>query len=730
MSSLVRSQPQPQIQSTPAPPPSAPRWSVALDLPRETRRSFFTPRNRQRDEAGSGYDLSPGALKVKLVDGLVLGTGVRMSTTSVWFEPEREGLCPYGQTVEVMLESPDASFGPFHAKMSIETVDDDVRAVAKLQDVKLDEGQLLVAFLLDAARRGMARPAQAHAPVQTEIKDPVRLRVIMQGLHDRSAQTRVATPGANARAFLVNMDEETGDMLWSVVGIVPLDQAPFEVDVDGYNSVFRLRFDRAERRANGIITGMPSHAMCLRYRQFRRVEGVNDAVAKFVHPLWHELPKFERPLVDVSFAGIAFGADPVKDALYVGLRIDLIEIVCGDGRSIKLSGTVRSLATVNGVVTCGVSVTPREEHAFHWTSFVMNRLNQTTSHGEEYADQLWELYKDSGYFNLSGKDPKEFESIAARFRFVMDKTKDRPWLSFHCVWPSGDRIESSLSAMKAYGGTWMLHQLAKRKVVQGSSRRILRDTYLRAFEHVHADSKANWILCYHEAHIRWTHKAHVSFARQFEATGLAMAHPFRLMEAYCRARPEPRPSSPFSIRRAGPEECDFLLEVLEAKLPRVYREGADLVPERLDIAEAKKNWGGIGLERDREIWVARHRGMPVAAAILEVGETGTNLFRLLDSLRLVALVPHGENAFLELIEKARSWFLAKGKESFVYIREDQDAPYVAEANFRDLGEGVAWGLHIDLVPDFLELICELLSERESTESAPPVSVIPGLPPPH
>lgn len=715
------------VRPLPPAPPSAPQWSIALDLPRETRRSYFAPRGQSRDEAGSGYELSPGVLKLRLPDGTLLGVAVRMSTTSVWFEPEREGLCPYGQIVEVTLESPDAHFGPFSAKMGIEAVDDDVRAVAKLRDVKLDEGQLLVAFLIDAAKRGLARPARATAPVQTEITDAVRLRVIVQGIHERSAQARVLVSGTNALAFLVNMDATPGELLWSVVGLVPLDQGPFEVEVDGYNSVFRLRFDDARRTPQGIVTGMPARAVCLRYRQFRRVQGGADAIARFDHPLWPQLPRFERALVDVSFAGIAFSADPVKDALYVGLRIDLIEILHEDGRTIQLRGTVRSLATVSGVLTCGVSVVPWEDSAFHWTSFVMNRLNQTTAHGEEYAEQLWDLYTDSGYFNLSGKDPHEFDSLAKSFRYVMDKTKDNPWLSFHCVWPSPGRIESSLSATKAYAGTWMLHQLAKRKVVQGSSRRILRDTYLRAFEHVHADSKATWILCYHEAHIRWTHKAHVSFARQFEATGLTIARPFRLMEARCQARLEPKQAGAFSVKRASLDECDLLLDVLEATFPRVYREGADLVPERLDLAEAKRIWGAAGLERDREIWVARDRGVPVAAAILEVGETGTNLFRLLDSLRLISLQPGGEAGFLDLIDKARSWFLTRGKESFVYIQEQGDSQHVERANFRDLGEGIAWGLHIDLVPDFLELICELLGEREAPVSSPPVSVIPGLP---
>lgn len=716
------------VRPLPPAPPSAPQWSIALDLPRETRRSYFAPRGHSRDEAGSGYEMSPGVLKLRLPDGTLLGMAVRMSTTNVWFEPEREGLCPYGQTVDVTLESADAHFGPFAAKMGIEALDDDVRAVAKLRDVKLDEGQLLVAFLIDAAKRGLAKPARATAPVQTEITDAVRLRVIVQGIHERSAQARVLVSGTNALAFLVNMDETPGELLWSVVGLVPLDQGPFEVEVDGYNSVFRLRFDDARRTPRGIVTGMPARAVCLRYRQFRRVQGGADALARFEHPLWPELPRFERALVDVSFAGIAFNADPVKDALYVGLRIDLIEIFCGDGRTIQLRGTVRSLATTNGIVTCGVSVTPWEENVFAWTSFVMNRLNQTTSHGEEYAEQLWDLYTESGYFNLSGKDPHDFDSLSKSFRLVMDKTKSNPNLSFHSVWLSENRIEASFSAIKSYSRTWTLHQLAKRKVVARSSRQILRDIHLRIFEHIHADSRADWILSYVEAHVRWTQRAPMPFTRQFVGTGLVIARSFRLLEAPARARSDAAPLSVHTINKARPDECRLLADVLSQNMPPVYQEAADLVEERLDLAECKRFWQASGLERDREIWVARYRGTPVAAAILEVGETGTNLFRLLDSLRLVALQPKGEAAFVELIEKARSWFLARQKESFVYICEHEDTQHLELAKLRDLGEGIIWALRAELIPDYLELVCDLLSERDAPQSSPPFSVIPGFRP--
>src|SRR5262249_46785665 len=154
-----------------------------------------------------------------------------------------------------------------------------------------------------------------------------------------------------------------------------------------------------------------------------------------------------------------------------------------------------------------------------------------------------------------------------------------------------------------------------------------------------ADAGCQWVLAYGEAHVKWMQRSHYAFAEHFETTGTAIARPFRLMEADSRYRSEMTPLPLFRIAAAAPDERQLILESLRRTLAQPYLEACDLVPERFDLTTVKRTWKEVGMERDREVWVARNGSRPVAAAILEVGETGTNLFRLLDSLRLIELEP-------------------------------------------------------------------------------------------
>lgn len=698
------------------PPSSGIDPSLTLDLPRESRRSFILRRDGSKDEAGAGYEFASGVLHLQLDGQGRIGTALRMNATSIWFEPESKKNVPYGEVVGVKLETSEGTFGPFQAKIGIDALNDDVHAVARLEQVTHADGQKLVAFMLAAAERNLANPVRPLAAVQTDITDPVRVRVVLQALAHRQATAVFTCGNTEAHASLTSFDEARGELFWSLLDLAEALKfdGPITAEVAGYNCVYHMQFASATPLAMGVITAIPERVDYNRYRRYRRAPVADSTVVRFEHPLWPEIPPFDRPLLDVSFGGIAFTADPLEDALYVGLRVDFIEIVSHKTDTILLRGTVRSLVRgPDGATTCGMSVEPRSpEFAESWTSFVMQALNQTTAPGDDHVEQLWELYTDSGYFNLSGKDPKEFDALERSFRSVVERTRTQPWVSYNSVWPCGKSIEASISTVKLYRNTWMLHQLAKRKATRGDprARNILRDIYLRVIEYMQADAGCKWVLAYGEAHVRWMQRSHYAFAEHFEPTGTAISRSFRLMEARCRDRAEVTPIAMYRIAAAAPDERQIILDVLRSTLPQPYLEACDLVSERFDLAAVKRTWSDIGLERDREVWVARHRtNGPVAAAIIEVGETGTNLFRLLDSVRLVELQPGGASAFLGLIEKAKAWFLARGKDSFVYIYEHTDEHHIMAARLRDLGEGRVWIIPSELLPDFSELVCELTS---------------------
>lgn len=713
------------------PPASVRGQSLTLDLPRESRRSFILRRDGSRDEAGAGYELTPGELDVELEGQGRIGAALRMNATTIWFEPAPRTHVPYGQSGRVTLRTAEGTFGPFDTMIGIEALSDDVHAVARLRDVPLPQGRELVSFMLRSAERGRATPIRPRAAVQTDITDPARIRAVLHALAHRMATAVIQWGGEAIAASLTQFDEARGTLYWSLT-TPPLGRS-FEgevsIEVAGYNCVYQMHVPRVTRAGDGLVASLPDRIDYNRYRRYRRAPISDTTVVRFEHPLWREIPPFDRTLLDVSFGGIAFVADPVKDALYVGLRVEVIEIASTTADPILLRGTVRSLVGLpDGTTTCGMSVEPRSpECAEEWATFVMQALNRTTAPIGDRVEQLWDLYTDSGYFNLSGKDPHEFDSLALSFRQVVERTRSVPWLSYQAVWPSGHRIDAAASIVKVYQGTWMFHQLAKRRGGDGekAGRHILRDTYLRAFEYIQSDANCNWVLVYGEAHVRWMQRSHYAFAEHFESTGAAIARPFNLMEANCRLRAEATPLNDYRVGAAAPDERQLIVDVLGRTLPQPYIEACDLVGQRFDISVTKRVWSEIGLEREREVWVARHRNEPVAAAIMEAGQTGTNLFRLLDSVRLIELAPRGEDAFLPLLEKAKAWFLARGKSSFVYLREHPNTHHVEVSHLRDLGEGRVWVIRADLIPDFLELVCELTSQTSQPQPGRSESAVPG-----
>jgi hypothetical protein len=101
----------------------------------------------------------------------------------------------------------------------------------------------------------------------------------------------------------------------------------------------------------------------------------------------------------------------------------------------------------------------------------------------------------------------------------------------------------------------------------------------------------------------------------------------------------------------------------------------------------------------------------VAVALLETGELGTNLFRLLDGVRIFPLAPGGQAAFGALLDGARAWYAARRRPLFVYYREYEEAR--VDSRLGDLGSGHIWIIAARLLPEFLEFVYQLTAPKRS-----------------
>jgi hypothetical protein len=384
------------------------------------------------------------------------------------------------------------------------------------------------------------------------------------------------------------------------------------------------------------------------------------------------------------------------------------------GESIYLSGEVRhvSSAQSDGQRVFGLEVRPMtERNAVEWMRLVSQSLCPSTRTSEELLEPLWDLYVSLGYVDLAGRSSAHFAELRRSFIDLGWRAARLPRLFCQTVWPSERGVEASLSSLKPYRYSWMLHQFGQRPGQPDTALQvpgqILRDTYLRTLEHSQSDPEFRWMFCYVESTMPWMYRTHLRFAERTQEGGQSLVMPLRMMDVECGELSEQPHPVDLDIGPASIGEKYLLASQISRTRSACYVEALDFTRDRLELWGVSRAWQGAGLERDRRIFVARRQGMPLAALVLELGHPGTSLFRLLDTARLFPLSPEARSAYVALLDEARRWFTLRGRSSFVYLCEDEGV-YAKAARLHDdpSAQPCLWIIPATLVPEFLEHIHE------------------------
>jgi hypothetical protein len=649
---------------------------------------------------------------------------IRLSLAAVWFINEGEAEHTLNEPVRVRLFAMGSEIGPLLSQVvAVHAADGDEPPLVGLQliGVSLPIGRQILNLVNALIARGAAEPARSLVMSREHIDAPDRIKALVSMLVHTGGAGVLKGADVPVQAVRVETEPE-GRITWQ--SPKEWGEPPYSIEMVGYNSIHCLSVPTATRGADDLITTpLPAYVERVRRRWFRRVQVTGEVTVQFRHPLWPELSVPPRKVRDISYAGLSFEADRDEDLVFPGLEIAEMVVDVGDELVIRLRGQVRFVAAPKEkgeMVLCGMSITPRSvSDEPRWMQLVSRELHGTLKSGIGAPEPVWHLLEQSGYFQLSGKSPTHFDALKMPFMEVGTRGNASPRISYQVAWPSSRGVEASISLLKAYHGTWMVHQLAKRPgrapgVVD--SRQILRDVYLRALEHPQFDPDFHWMIAYVDATVAWSRTCHLDFAVRHESTGLSLCRPFRLMEG---SVPEwsDGPLYDFEIEKATPEEEDMLLAYVRSIRPETFTEAIDFTPDLLQLNMVTRMWGEIGFDRERAFLVARRKWQPLAMAVVESGETGTNLFRLLDNVRLFSLGEGGKAAFPALLSAARSWYLAKGKTSFIYLHEHEDDDAIRNVRLRTLGEGAFWVIHALLLPDFVEHVYELTAPRKRSDAS-------------
>ncbi|HZI15337.1 MAG TPA: hypothetical protein VE153_33505 [Myxococcus sp.] len=665
---------------------------------------------------GTGADAIACALGSP--EGLI-GEVTRLSPTVVWVRPSGPMETWESRTPPVYLTGFGLTLGPLRGAF-IRTNTELAHSPVGLQlvGVSLEQGRQILSLLREALRRGLAEPGAPSLPVQDLIEHGERIRSILGAICASSNEGMLRREGRPVRLVLERLHPASAQLEWRAEA--PVDDwgdAPFELDVIGYNSAYRMRLESGTAVGDRLFTPLPERLFRIRHRWHRRAPAPAGASVRFHHPLWRELGELDREVADLSFSGLAIRCRP-EDLVFPGLLPPRLEMHTGNGQVIPLRGEIRHVSgpREDGTVLCGLSALPYSSDEARWVRFVSQTLSPATRTGEDLEDGLWELFTRSGFFSLAGKSAEEFEALRRDFRQMTKRAAEVPQLFCQAVRPSERGIEATMSFMKPYRHAWMGHQVAKRPGKPPASvqepGRIMRDLYLRAFEHPQSDPDFRWVVAYVEASNPWIAKAHVRYAeRQMDAApGLAFTRKVRMMDVLTQELTG-LCHEDVRVGPATPDELELLADTVAFTRPGCYVDALDFTRERLDLRAMQARWRQFGLEREREVLVARRDGEPVAAAVLELGQQGTNLYSLLDMARLFPFHADGPSTYAALMDAARRWYGARRRTSFHYLCEDEGGAYVREAGLHEGPEPHLWILSSKLVPDFLEHISELTIGR-------------------
>lgn len=437
-----------------------------------------------------------------------------------------------------------------------------------------------------------------------------------------------------------------------------------------------------------------------------------SARVRFRYQLERASGQRDAPVLDVSSGGLCFFVESAAEVPAVGHTLAACTITWKRGPSLSVRGHVVHAGPHAHGWRVGVRLEGNTEVLQAWREHVEGLQFPETLRPEANAELAWTAYADSGYLQIGGKTSGAFLRGKAAFVRAQRLLARAPWVGAMFTGGPSAHPEAYVHQVQCWPRSWLLFQLCR--LPKGRSLRTSDDgILLRLYEHCYAfvlAAGADWMVTYtHSSDTAYTHRLHCEHARTLSLDEGCVL-PFEAIEISGVYEPVAGWAADTAVGTATAAEMAATARALEARYPMPYLAAMALDCDDLGTSALGRLWLGSGLERSREVLVARRGGRALAAAILDMASPGLHVYGLLDKIRLVALESRGEEQFEALLAAAHGRYAATGQASPVYFR-DLDAPALTSRILHaSMGRANISVLARSAAASFLEHVFLLLSK--------------------
>jgi hypothetical protein len=560
-----------------------------------------------------------------------------------------------------------------------------------------------IEFSSSEANQPAVETSAARPPHEDElILDPSRIATIVEALIVHEARGYVASSTRTAdrppRKIPARVTRDGRLLLECGPDGGRFPRPPFQVQLEGYNSAYQFRSS-----AEGTVS-TPEAIRRVRHRSHRRAAAPRRLRVTFAHPSLPDVVT-EAPAIDISLEGVSFEISR-GDVLESGAKLCNIELSWKGGARIKTHAIVAHVtrSAHSDRQRVGLRLLMDRASLEEWQQQIEGVLHPRTTRSTHDHQVFWQTYVDSGYFNLSHKNENDFRRERPGFVRCHELLRHAPEVGASFVRSSERRVEAVAHQISPWPGSWLFYQFCRRPDARPASvadDNVLMDLYTHAYEYVQQRPGAEWLVTYVQEAARFSRLVFHEIGGRYAELGRASLTRFRAIEVDCAGSLEAH--AEFEVGPATPQEIRTLAAAIGALRPEIYVAATGLGAPDLGIDSTTEKWQSAGLERNRQVLVARRGGRPIAGAVLDAADDGLHLFGLLDVARLYPLTGDGGEAFSALLCGARGWFSALGKHRFAYFANDSEHPRACgEPGCTDLGAAFTIVLPVALLPEMLE----------------------------